>query len=38
MDNKNDVSISESTLCQGPLPTLESHYHKSYITNKEEVM
>lgn len=37
IDNKNDVSISESMLCQGPLPTVESHYHKSHITDKEEV-
>ena len=37
IDNKNDVSISESMLCQGPLPTVESHYHKSRITDKEEV-
>lgn len=37
IDNKNDLSVSEST-CQGPpLPTVENHFHKSYIPNKEEV-
>lgn len=29
IDNKNDVSISENILCEGPLPTVESYYHKS---------
>lgn len=36
IDNKNNVCVSESTLCQGPLPTAE-HHHISNITNKEEV-
>ena len=26
---KHNVSISGSTLCEGPLPTVESRYHKS---------
>lgn len=34
--NKNDVSVSKSTLYQGPLPAADSP-HKSYIENKEEV-
>lgn len=35
-DNKNDVSVSKSTLCQGPLPVADSP-PKLYIENKEEV-
>lgn len=37
IDNKNDVSISESKLYQGPCPTVESHYHKLHVADKEEV-
>lgn len=37
IDNKNDVSISESMLYQGPHPTVEIHYHKLHVTDKKEV-
>lgn len=37
IDNKNDVSISETMLYHGPCPTVESHYHKLHIADKEKV-